>query len=192
MSAIDFGAFALQTLERAWITNTQIEAARVALTRNMKRKGKLWIRIFPGQVGDRASAGNPHGQGQRRSRALGRHGSPRKHPFRTGWRPGIRRPRIAAPGRRQAAHPHQVPHPPPRSSRCLTVMKIKEIRETDERRTWRPQARAPRGDLSSSHPAAERPARKTEPHPLRPPRNRARRDVLDQKTQRHRPQPSKP
>ncbi|RYD67450.1 MAG: 50S ribosomal protein L16 [Verrucomicrobiaceae bacterium] len=45
--SIDFGAFALQTLERAWITNTQIEAARVALTRNMKRKGKLWIRIFP-------------------------------------------------------------------------------------------------------------------------------------------------
>jgi hypothetical protein len=34
-------------LERAWITNTQIEAARVALTRNMKRKGKLWIRMFP-------------------------------------------------------------------------------------------------------------------------------------------------
>jgi len=44
---IDFGAFALQTLERGWITNIQIEAARVALTRNMKRKGKLWIRIFP-------------------------------------------------------------------------------------------------------------------------------------------------
>jgi large subunit ribosomal protein L16 len=45
--SIDFGSFALQTLERAWITNTQIEAARVALTRNMKRKGKLWIRMFP-------------------------------------------------------------------------------------------------------------------------------------------------
>src|SRR5438045_6156494 len=44
---IDFGEFGLQTLERAWITNTQIEAARVALTRNMKRKGKLGIRIFP-------------------------------------------------------------------------------------------------------------------------------------------------
>ena len=44
---IDFGSFALQTLERAWITNTQIEAARVALTRSMKRKGKLWIRMFP-------------------------------------------------------------------------------------------------------------------------------------------------
>ena len=44
---IGFGEFGLQTLERAWITNTQLEAARVALTRNMKRKGKLWIRIFP-------------------------------------------------------------------------------------------------------------------------------------------------
>ena len=45
--SLDFGSFGLQTLERAWITNTQIEAARVAMTRNMKRKGKLWIRIFP-------------------------------------------------------------------------------------------------------------------------------------------------
>lgn len=44
---IDFGEFGLQTLERGWITSTQIEAARVAITRNMKRKGKLWIRIFP-------------------------------------------------------------------------------------------------------------------------------------------------
>ena len=44
---IAFGEYALQTLDRAWITNTQIEAARVALTRNMKSKGKLWIKIFP-------------------------------------------------------------------------------------------------------------------------------------------------
>lgn len=42
-----FGSFGLQTLERGWVTNTQIEAARVAITRNMKRKGRLWIRIFP-------------------------------------------------------------------------------------------------------------------------------------------------
>jgi large subunit ribosomal protein L16 len=44
---IYFGEYGLQTMDRAWITNIQIEAARVALTRNMKRKGKLWIRIFP-------------------------------------------------------------------------------------------------------------------------------------------------
>ena len=43
---IAFGEYALQTLDRAWITNTQIEAARVALTRNMKRKGTLWIKIL--------------------------------------------------------------------------------------------------------------------------------------------------
>ena len=45
--SIDFGSYALQTLERAWITNVQIEACRVCITRNMKRKGKLWTRIFP-------------------------------------------------------------------------------------------------------------------------------------------------
>lgn len=45
--SLAFGSFGLQSLGRAWVTNVQIEAARVALTRNMKRKGKSWIRIFP-------------------------------------------------------------------------------------------------------------------------------------------------
>lgn len=44
---IAFGEFGLQTLDRGWITNIQIEAARVAMTRHMKRKGKVWIKIFP-------------------------------------------------------------------------------------------------------------------------------------------------
>jgi len=44
---VAFGEYGLQTLERAWLTNVQIEACRVALSRNMKRRGKLWIRIFP-------------------------------------------------------------------------------------------------------------------------------------------------
>ncbi len=46
-NTLEFGSYGLQALERCWMTNHQIEAARVALTRNMKRKGKLWIRIFP-------------------------------------------------------------------------------------------------------------------------------------------------
>ncbi len=46
-SEVSFGEFALQALEPAWITNRQIEAARVALTRHIKRGGKVWIRIFP-------------------------------------------------------------------------------------------------------------------------------------------------
>jgi large subunit ribosomal protein L16 len=44
---VSFGEFALMTLDPGWITNRQIEAARVAMTRAMKRGGKLWIRIFP-------------------------------------------------------------------------------------------------------------------------------------------------
>ena len=44
---VDFGEFGLQTLDRGWIKNNQIEACRVAITRNLKRKGKVFIRIFP-------------------------------------------------------------------------------------------------------------------------------------------------
>jgi large subunit ribosomal protein L16 len=44
---IAFGHFGLQALEPGWVTNRQIEAARVALTRHIKRGGKVWIRIFP-------------------------------------------------------------------------------------------------------------------------------------------------
>src|SRR5437660_9582056 len=46
-SAISFGEFGLKTLEAAWITDRQIEAARIAMTRHVKRGGKIWIRIFP-------------------------------------------------------------------------------------------------------------------------------------------------
>jgi len=44
---IAFGEYALKALEPAWVTNRQIEAARVAITRYIKRGGKMWIRIFP-------------------------------------------------------------------------------------------------------------------------------------------------
>lgn len=44
---IAFGEFGLQALEPAWITNRQIEAARIAMTRYMRRGGKVWIKIFP-------------------------------------------------------------------------------------------------------------------------------------------------
>jgi large subunit ribosomal protein L16 len=46
-SSIAFGEFGLATLDPGWISNRQIEASRVAITRAMKRGGKLWIRIFP-------------------------------------------------------------------------------------------------------------------------------------------------
>lgn len=46
-SSIAFGSFALKAMEFSRLTSRQIEAARIALTRNMKREGKVWIRIFP-------------------------------------------------------------------------------------------------------------------------------------------------
>jgi large subunit ribosomal protein L16 len=44
---VSYGEFGLQTLDRAWIKNNQIEACRVAITRHLKRKGAVFIRIFP-------------------------------------------------------------------------------------------------------------------------------------------------
>jgi large subunit ribosomal protein L16 len=44
---IAFGAFAVKSMEPGWITSRQIEAARIAMTRAMKREGQVWIRIFP-------------------------------------------------------------------------------------------------------------------------------------------------
>jgi large subunit ribosomal protein L16 len=44
---ISFGSFAIKSLEAGWITARQIEAARIAVTRAMKREGQVWVRIFP-------------------------------------------------------------------------------------------------------------------------------------------------
>jgi len=46
-TAVTFGEYGLKSLERGWVTNRQIEAARVAMTRKIKRGGKVWINIFP-------------------------------------------------------------------------------------------------------------------------------------------------
>lgn len=46
-SAISFGEFGLKAMESGWITDRQIEAARIAMTRHVKRGGKIWIRMFP-------------------------------------------------------------------------------------------------------------------------------------------------
>lgn len=46
-TTVAFGSYGLKALEGAWITNRQIESARIAINRYLKREGKLWIRIFP-------------------------------------------------------------------------------------------------------------------------------------------------
>ncbi|MCK5306183.1 MAG: 50S ribosomal protein L16 [Candidatus Omnitrophica bacterium] len=63
-SKVNFGEFGLQALESGWITNRQIEAARVALTRHVRRGGKVWIRIFPDKPVTKKPAETRMGKGK--------------------------------------------------------------------------------------------------------------------------------
>jgi large subunit ribosomal protein L16 len=63
-NTVAFGDYGLQTTEPGWITNRQIEAARVALTRRIKRGGKVWIRIFPDKPVTKKPAETRMGKGK--------------------------------------------------------------------------------------------------------------------------------
>lgn len=63
-NTISFGDYALIALEPKWITNRQIEAARVAMTRKIKRGGKVWIRIFPDMPYTKKPAETRQGKGK--------------------------------------------------------------------------------------------------------------------------------
>ena len=61
---LEFGEYGLQALAGGWMTANQIEAVRVALTRNIKRKGKIWIRIFPDKPLSKKPAETRMGKGK--------------------------------------------------------------------------------------------------------------------------------
>ncbi|HCD36577.1 50S ribosomal protein L16 [Chlorobium phaeovibrioides] len=61
---VSFGSFGLKAIEPAWITSRQIEAARVAMNRYMKRDGKIWIRIFPDKPVSKKAAETRMGSGK--------------------------------------------------------------------------------------------------------------------------------
>jgi len=61
---VSFGEYGLKALEPAWITNRQIEAARIAMTRHIKRGGKVWINIFPHKPVTRKPAETRMGSGK--------------------------------------------------------------------------------------------------------------------------------
>lgn len=63
-SAVSFGEFGLKALEPCWMTNRQIEAARVAMTRYIKRGGKVWIRVFPDKPVTKKPAETRMGKGK--------------------------------------------------------------------------------------------------------------------------------
>ena len=61
---VEFGEYGLKALEPGWVTNRQIEAARVALTRSLKRGGKVWIRVFPDKPVTKKPAETRMGKGK--------------------------------------------------------------------------------------------------------------------------------
>ena len=63
-SKVSFGEYGLQATEASWITNRQIESARVAITRHVKRGGKVWIRIFPDKPVTKKPAETRMGKGK--------------------------------------------------------------------------------------------------------------------------------
>lgn len=63
-STLAFGEYGLKALENAWITDRQIEASRVAITRLIKRSGKLWIRVFPDKPFSKKPAETRMGKGK--------------------------------------------------------------------------------------------------------------------------------
>ena len=63
-TSVDFGEFGMQTLERGWITSRQIEACRVAINRHLKRRGRVWIRVFPDKSVTKKPAETRMGKGK--------------------------------------------------------------------------------------------------------------------------------
>jgi len=61
---VSFGEFGLKALEAAWVTDRQIEAARIAMTRKIKRGGQVWIRVFPDKPITRKAAETRMGSGK--------------------------------------------------------------------------------------------------------------------------------
>ena len=63
-SSLNFGSYGLMALDPGWITNRQIEAARIAMTRHIKRGGKVWLRIFPDKPVSKKPAETRMGKGK--------------------------------------------------------------------------------------------------------------------------------
>jgi large subunit ribosomal protein L16 len=63
-STVSFGSYGMKALEAAWITNRQIEAARIAINRYLKRDGQVWIRIFPDKPYTKKPAETRQGSGK--------------------------------------------------------------------------------------------------------------------------------
>ena len=105
---INYGEFGLVALEPCWIKSNQIEAARIAMTRYIKRGGKVWIKIFPDKPVTAQPAETRMGSGKGRRRVLGGSRQTGQSDVRDGGRERGRGARGDAPCRTQAACQVQV------------------------------------------------------------------------------------
>ena len=85
-SDVSFGDYGLKAMEPCWMTDRQIEAARIAMTRFIKRGGKIWIRVFPDKPITKKPQETRMGKGKGAPGAVGRGGQARPHPLRDGRR----------------------------------------------------------------------------------------------------------
>ena len=101
---LNFGSYGIQALESHWITNRQIEAARIAMTRYMKRGGRVWITIFPDKPITKKPAETRMGSGKGNPEEWVAVVKPGRIMFENRWRPARRCSRGHAPCHQQAAH----------------------------------------------------------------------------------------
>src|SRR6266852_1107262 len=127
-ATVAFGDYGLQAVEACWMSNRQIEAARRAMTRHVKRGGQIWIRVFP----DKSITKKPaDGLRQRQPGRLGRRRQARSHPLRDGRRPGR--------GRQRGDEARRLEAPNQDTFRELRIgdhwsveMKVDDLRELEE------------------------------------------------------------
>lgn len=114
---LNFGEYGIQAIEPAYVTNRQIEAARIAMTRHIRRGGKVWINIFPDRPMTKKPAETRMGFRQGLSRVVGRAGQARACDVRALGCGGAGGQGSPAPGDAQVAHEVQV-----REARGVGVM----------------------------------------------------------------------
>ena len=159
---VQFGEYGLKALECGWLTNRQIEAARIAMTRKIRRGGKVWINVFPDKPVTKKPAETRMGSGK---------GSPE------GWVAVVKPGRVmfelagvseslARDAMRLAGHKLPVPHQV-RQARGLTPMTHRKICETCPITSWPSTSRAPAATssacASSTPPASSRTPRASAP-----------------------------
>ena len=125
-SDVSFGDYGLKALEPCWLTDRQIEAARVAMTRFIKRGGKIWIRVFPDKPITKKPQETRMGKGKGAPEAVGLRRPAGPHPVRDGRGQRDRGARRDASGGREAPDQDQV-RDPVRGGEG--VMKVAEFRD---------------------------------------------------------------